>query len=122
MRTIVWMSAAALLAAAGCKHEQPMPETPATTPGKAEAPPPAAPAAPVEPLPELAPAPLIPQAPIGLQEFTDSTDNPTTPEKVTLGYMLFFDKRLSKDDSMACTGCHYADKAWTDDRAVSPKV
>jgi cytochrome c peroxidase len=122
MRTLVWTSAAAvMLAVAGCKHDQPKPTA---EPAKAEAPPPpAAPAPPPpEPLPELAPAPAVPAAPAGLQEFTDSADNPTTPEKVALGHILFFDKRISKDDSMACVGCHYADKAWTDDRPVSPKV
>lgn len=129
MRTLVGMSAAALLVLAGCKHETPVP-TPRPEPTPAPAPPaspeggamPAAAPAPKEPLPELAPAPTLPTMPAGLQEFTDSTDNPTTAEKVALGHILFFDKRLSKDDSMACTGCHYPDKAWTDDRAVSPKV
>jgi cytochrome c peroxidase len=28
------------------------------------------------------------------------------PEKVALGKRLFFDKRLSHDDSLACAGCH----------------
>lgn len=33
-------------------------------------------------------------------------DNPTTPAKVKLGELLFFDKNLSKDRSLACESCH----------------
>ena len=42
-------------------------------------------------LPSVAPAPV---------------DNPTTDEKVRLGKMLFFDKNLSADRSLACESCH----------------
>jgi len=33
-------------------------------------------------------------------------DNPTTPEKVALGKMLFFEPRLSKSDGISCNTCH----------------
>jgi len=33
-------------------------------------------------------------------------DNPTTPEKVALGKMLFFEPRLSKSDTVSCNSCH----------------
>ena len=33
-------------------------------------------------------------------------DNPLTADKVELGRLLFFDKRLSKDNSIACASCH----------------
>ena len=33
-------------------------------------------------------------------------DNPQSSEKVTLGHQLTFDRRLSKNDSMSCAGCH----------------
>jgi cytochrome c peroxidase len=36
----------------------------------------------------------------------DPADNPTTVEKVQLGEMLFFDKNLSADRSLACESCH----------------
>lgn len=75
-----------------------------------------------EPLPELAAAPDIPKGPEHLPALEDSKDNPITKEKAYLGYLLFFDKRLSKDDSMACSACHLPDKSFTDGRAVSPKV
>ncbi|NNF80500.1 MAG: cytochrome-c peroxidase, partial [Rhizobiales bacterium] len=39
-------------------------------------------------------------------------DNPTTPAKVELGKMLFFDGRLSGNGSMACVACHTPDAGW----------
>lgn len=36
----------------------------------------------------------------------DPEDNPTTPEKVTLGEKLFFDVNLSADRKVACASCH----------------
>lgn len=33
-------------------------------------------------------------------------DNPMTREKVALGKKLFFDLRLSADQSTSCSGCH----------------
>jgi cytochrome c peroxidase len=51
-----------------------------------------------------------------------SESNPVTPEKAELGWMLFFDKRLSKDGSKACADCHLPDKAYTTGNAVDEKV
>src|SRR5690242_18371249 len=65
------------------------------------------------PLVAIPPAPALPVAPAHLPPVEEPADNPTTPEKAYLGSMLFFDKRLSKDDSMACEGCHHIDKAYT---------
>jgi cytochrome c peroxidase len=33
-------------------------------------------------------------------------DNPTTPEKVALGKMLYFEPRLSKSETISCNSCH----------------
>jgi cytochrome c peroxidase len=41
-------------------------------------------------------------------------ENPTTPEKVALGRKLFFDPRLSGDNSMSCATCHDPEKAFGD--------
>ena len=43
-------------------------------------------------------------------------DNPTTPEKVTLGRFLFFDPVLSKNDDMSCSTCHHPDLGFSDGR------
>ncbi len=40
--------------------------------------------------------------------------NPQTPEKVELGRLLFFDKRLSASNTMACASCHDPAKGWSD--------
>ena len=44
-------------------------------------------------------------------------DNPMTKEKVELGRYLFYDKRLSSNQTQACATCHRQEKAFTDGRA-----
>lgn len=39
-------------------------------------------------------------------------DNPTTPEKVELGKLLFFDDRLSGNGAMPCVACHLPEAGW----------
>jgi cytochrome c peroxidase len=80
------------------------------------------PEAPPPPKVELPPAPQIPLPPPHLSDIEDSKDNPTTAEKVALGHQLFFDPRMSKDDSKACADCHLPDHAWTSPNAVDAKV
>ena len=46
-------------------------------------------------------------------------DNPQTPEKIALGQKLFFEGRLSPDDTVACATCHDPARAFTDGRPVS---
>ncbi len=75
-----------------------------------------------EALQKLPPAPPIPDTPIFLPAVEEPPDNPTTPEKVWLGYQLFFDKRLAKDGSMSCESCHHPDLAWTSGNPTDPKV
>ena len=41
-------------------------------------------------------------------------DNPLTSARVSLGKLLFFDKRLSKDGTLACGTCHQPRYAFTD--------
>jgi cytochrome c peroxidase len=41
-------------------------------------------------------------------------DNPQTSAKVALGKALFFDPRLSVDNTVACANCHDPDKGFTD--------
>ena len=49
-------------------------------------------------------------APLG--DPPDPADNPTTPEKVELGKLLFFDGRLSGNGAMPCSACHLPDAGW----------
>ena len=61
-------------------------------------------------VPEWMPKPLEPTA------------NPTTAAKAELGRYLFYDTRLSRDESMSCSTCHEQERAFTDGRPVSPGV
>ncbi len=58
-------------------------------------------------LPEAIPLPRVPE------------DNPMTVEKVELGRFLFYDKRLSGNQTQSCASCHRQDRAFTDGLAVS---
>lgn len=46
-------------------------------------------------------------------------DNMLTKEKVTLGRMLFYEKKLSKDLTQSCADCHAQKDAFTDIRPFS---
>lgn len=46
-------------------------------------------------------------------------DNPVTSEKVQLGRHLFYDKRLSFNNTIACASCHLQEKAFTDGKRFS---
>jgi cytochrome c peroxidase len=47
-------------------------------------------------------------------------DNPSTPEKIALGKMLFFDARLSKANKVSCNSCHNVMKTGDDGLPRSP--
>ncbi|GJL49481.1 MAG: cytochrome-c peroxidase [Nitrospirales bacterium] len=49
-------------------------------------------------------------------------DNPMTKEKVELGKLLFFDRRLSMNDIIACASCHIPSLAFTDGQPVSTGI
>jgi cytochrome c peroxidase len=45
-------------------------------------------------------------------------DNPTTPEKVALGKLLFWDPILSGAQDVACATCHHPDHGYADGREL----
>jgi cytochrome c peroxidase len=59
------------------------------------------------PIPEGVLPPIIP------------AENPLTSEKVALGQKLYFDVRLSKDDTVSCATCHGPLHAFAEPRPVS---
>ncbi len=61
--------------------------------------------------PTIAPLPAKPPEP---------KDNPTTPVKVKLGKLLYFDPRLSGDGSVSCATCHDPAHGWAKKRVMSP--
>lgn len=57
--------------------------------------------------------------PAGFPKPAVPADNPMSDAKVDLGRFLFYDKRLSGNGTLACSSCHFQDKAFTDGFAVS---
>lgn len=49
-------------------------------------------------------------------------DNPMTDAKVELGKQLYFDKRLSRDNTVSCATCHRPDAAWADTTPTSAGI
>jgi len=49
-------------------------------------------------------------------------DNPMTGAKIRLGQALYFDKRLSSDNTVSCATCHRPDAGWADVTPVSEGV
>jgi cytochrome c peroxidase len=67
-------------------------------------------------------APALPALPNYFEPVPAPAENPTTAEKVHLGWLLFFDPRLSKDGAMKCESCHHVAQNWTSGNAVDAKV
>jgi cytochrome c peroxidase len=61
-----------------------------------------------------APQALAIEVPWNLPPMTIPADNPTTYEGVDLGRRLFYDVRLSGDNTMSCGSCHGQAYAFTD--------
>lgn len=63
---------------------------------------------------------LLTNPPRGLDLYRPAPeDNPTTKGRVKLGRKLFFDKRLSRDGTVACANCHIPARSFTDGRTVA---
>lgn len=61
----------------------------------------------------------LPRIPLGLPPLLIPASNPITPEKVELGKMLYFDKRVSKDGTISCATCHNPKEGWTERKDTS---
>lgn len=57
--------------------------------------------------------------PLGLPPIPWPKDNPYTSEKAELGRLLYFDTRLSGDNTVSCATCHNAPCAYGDCRAIA---
>ncbi len=119
-----WLGASAALLAIltlsgpGCqKGTAPAPG--AKEPGAASSP---APAAAVAKGLEKPAAAGLTTIPLGLPALKVPDDNPITPEKVELGKMLYFDKRVSKDGSVSCATCHDPTMAWAEREPTSTGI
>lgn len=64
----------------------------------------------------------VPKAPLGAEIDLASLPEPPTPDRVRLGRWLFYDKRLSADNSVACATCHRPEHAFSEPTAVSTGI
>jgi len=62
------------------------------------------------------------QVPLGLLPLQFPADNPYTPEKAELGRLLYFDVRISADNTVSCASCHSPEHGYADGAAVSTGI
>ena len=60
--------------------------------------------------------------PFGMEEFFKDVPRQPVPTRVRLGRWLFFDKRLSADNSLSCASCHQPEFAFSQTTAVSTGI
>jgi cytochrome c peroxidase len=61
--------------------------------------------------------------PLGLDLYLPTPEaNPLTAENIEVGRRLFFDRRLSSDQTISCASCHDPDRAFSDGRAIAVGV
>ena len=63
-----------------------------------------------------------PAVPRGLSALKWPADNLPTPAKIKLGKQLYFDPRLSSDNTIACASCHDPAKGWSNGAAFAKGV
>ncbi len=63
-----------------------------------------------------------PDSPLGLPPVYWPEDNPYSKAKIGLGRLLYFDKRLSSDNTVACASCHSPKHGFTDGAPVSTGI
>src|SRR5579872_478995 len=63
-----------------------------------------------------------PPLPLGLPPVLWPPDNPYSLAKAELGRLLFFDKRISADGSVACASCHVPQHAFAEPSGVSTGI
>jgi cytochrome c peroxidase len=60
--------------------------------------------------------------PAGLAALKVPTDNPLSEAKIELGKQLYFDARLSRDNTVSCASCHDPAKGWSNGEAVATGI
>jgi cytochrome c peroxidase len=68
------------------------------------------------------PIKAIPAGPLGTQIDLAALPNPPTPERARLGRLLFYDKRLSGDNTISCASCHRPEQAFSEPTPVSSGI
>ncbi len=68
------------------------------------------------------PTPYVFEIPSYFGNYTEPLDNPTTNEGVELGRHLFYENKLSGNNTMSCATCHKQELGFADGLAVSPGI
>jgi cytochrome c peroxidase len=66
--------------------------------------------------------PVTIQVPLGLPPLPIPANNPPTPDTIALGRKLFYDTRVSVDNTLSCASCHRPEAYFTDGSNVSKGV
>ena len=64
----------------------------------------------------------VPTVPLGLLPVQFPKSNPYSAEKTELGRLLYYDTRLSADNTVSCGTCHAPASAYTDGKPVSTGI
>lgn len=62
------------------------------------------------------------RVPLGLLPIQWPKDNPYSKDKVELGRLLYFDKRLSADGTVSCATCHHPKYGFSDNATTSTGI
>jgi cytochrome c peroxidase len=68
------------------------------------------------------PTPYVLEIPSHFPNMVIPADNPMTVEGVELGRYLFYEKKLSGDNSMSCASCHLAQNSFSDPNQYSTGI
>jgi cytochrome c peroxidase len=72
---------------------------------------------------ELAnPVVALPEPPLGVDHSFGELQDPPTPERVRLGRWLYYDTRLSADNTISCATCHRPENAFSEPTPVSTGI
>lgn len=63
---------------------------------------------------------VLSKSPLGLPEIPIPQDNPVTADKVQLGRKLFFDRRLSANNTVSCAMCHIPEQGFSQNELRLP--
>ena len=63
---------------------------------------------------------LLEKPPLGLPVVPVPDDNPLTADKVQLGRKLFYDRRLSANNTISCAMCHIAEQGFAQNELKTP--
>jgi cytochrome c peroxidase len=64
----------------------------------------------------------LPEPPLGVDRTFSELSDPPTPERVRLGRWLYYDTRLSADNTISCATCHRPENAFSEPTPVSTGI